>query len=418
MPSSNKASLSVGKDLFLFTAEFPFGVKSETFLETEINYLAEGFEKVVIFPGSKGDGTHRPLPKNVSINECISIIDFSGKNKWKALVRNLGMVLRVVFGELTFRNLFLFIGSLKALLDYLAQQLIVMEKLKVELINKNGAVIYDYWFVDSTLALTMLKKKGIIHSIICRAHRFDLYDDASIAYGVPFRNWKMKMIDQLYLISEHGLKYAISRTKKNFQSKLKLSRLGVVGASLLPTYHNQSSKVIVSCSRMQDFKQVELIPQILKKVETPITWIHFGDGPMLDEVKKNMNDLPSNIKVELKGHKTNQEVLQFYESKQVDLFLSLSLSEGLPVSMMEAQSFGIPIVAYPVGGVPEIVIEGVTGRLLEEGMEYDLLSKSIEEALQYDYDRNAIRTFFTEHFDASVNYTNFIREIASSSTGR
>lgn len=413
MPSSNKTNQQVGKELYLFTAEFPFGVKSETFLETEIKYLSQGFRKVIIFPGSKGDDSIRPLPDNVSINESISHLNFSGKNKWRALFRNLGIVLKVVFGELTFRNLFLFIGSSKALLDYLAQQLIVMEKLKADLTNKKDVVIYDYWFVDSTLALTMLKKKGIIHSIICRAHRFDLYDEASMAYGVPFRNWKMKMIDQLYLISEHGLKYARSKTSKNYQVKLKLSRLGVMGARVLPPFQNQPAKVIVSCSRMQDFKQVELIPQILKNLKIPVTWIHFGDGPMLEDVKKNLKGLPSHVKVELKGHKTNQEVLQFYESNQVDLFLSLSLSEGLPVSMMEAQSFGIPIVAYPVGGVPEIIVDGITGRSLDEGMDDAQLCKNIEEALQYDYDRHAIRTFFTEHFDASVNYTNFIREIGS-----
>ena len=39
----------------------------------------------------------------------------------------------------------------------------------------------------------------------------------------------------------------------------------------------------------------------------------------------------------------------------VDLFLTVSANEGIPVSIMEAQSFGIPVIATDVGGISEIV---------------------------------------------------------------
>ena len=63
------------------------------------------------------------------------------------------------------------------------------------------------------------------------------------------------------------------------------------------------------------------------------------------------------------GHYPNEELLRYYGSNHVDLFINTSSTEGVPVSIMEAQSFGIPVIATDTGGVKEVVTEG-TGSLL------------------------------------------------------
>ena len=50
-----------------------------------------------------------------------------------------------------------------------------------------------------------------------------------------------------------------------------------------------------------------------------------------------------------------------------DLFVQPSLSEGLPLAVLEAMSAGLPIVATRVGGVGEAVVDGETGLLVEPG---------------------------------------------------
>ncbi len=56
-------------------------------------------------------------------------------------------------------------------------------------------------------------------------------------------------------------------------------------------------------------------------------------------------------RIVLRGGISNAEVFQFYRDNKVDLFVNASTSEGLPVSIMEAISFGIPSIATNVGGL-------------------------------------------------------------------
>ena len=54
---------------------------------------------------------------------------------------------------------------------------------------------------------------------------------------------------------------------------------------------------------------------------------------------------------------THENVLKWFEENPADVFVNVSSSEGLPVSIMEAFSYGIPAIATAVGGMPEIVTE-------------------------------------------------------------
>jgi glycosyltransferase involved in cell wall biosynthesis len=87
--------------------------------------------------------------------------------------------------------------------------------------------------------------------------------------------------------------------------------------------------------------------------------------------------LPKNILYNFLGFLPTNEVYLYYKNKPIDVFLNVSASEGLPVSIMEAQSCGIPVIATAVGGTPEIVNEKV-GILLSPNPTPEEIGSTIE----------------------------------------
>ena len=89
---------------------------------------------------------------------------------------------------------------------------------------------------------------------------------------------------------------------------------------------------------------------------------------------------------------------------QADVFVLSSLSEGLPVVILEAMAAGLPIVATKVGGIPDIVEEGVNGYLVNaksseeiadrlliflqnDEMREEIAAKNREKAKLYTWDK-------------------------------
>ena len=92
-----------------------------------------------------------------------------------------------------------------------------------------------------------------------------------------------------------------------------------------------------------------------------------GGGEMLEELKQNA---PSNVT--FLGYQDKNQMWTI-----ADIALCTSDSEGMPLSLIEAQMAGVPVVSTEVGSVAEIVEDGVTGRLAMRSVE-DLAAKLIE----------------------------------------
>lgn len=100
-----------------------------------------------------------------------------------------------------------------------------------------------------------------------------------------------------------------------------------------------------------------------------LDWI--GDGPLLAAVTRQVADLGLRDCVRLHGAQTNARV--FEAMAAADLFVQHSRvdpetgdEEGLPVAILEAMAHGLPIVSTRHAGIPESVIDGVTGYLVAE----------------------------------------------------
>lgn len=391
------------RTLHLFTSEYPYGNKSETFIETEIIYLSKHFDNIILYPKTT-QTIIRETPSNVSVNNFRSEFDYSKKSKLFIALKYFSTFCEILTSEVYNKKK---IKGLKFLIDYLLIQLIEFRSFKHVKFNK-GDVFYDYWFSNATLMLAIAKRKHIINHFFARAHAFDIYDESWGEYGLPYRNSKIKEVAKVFVISDYGLKYFKAKIKPNYTDKLELSRLGVHCYPQIQTIKNFNNKIIVSCSSVSKRKGVDKIIDVLKRIELPLHWIHFGDGTEFNKTKAKISDLPNNITAELKGHISNKEIISFYQNYKVDLFLTLSESEGIPVSIMEAISFGIQIAAYPVGGIPEIVIPNKTGYLLKDNNTEYL---EIIRALNYPIPKNTIKEFYSCNFNAEKNYSEFVKKL-------
>jgi glycosyltransferase involved in cell wall biosynthesis len=88
-----------------------------------------------------------------------------------------------------------------------------------------------------------------------------------------------------------------------------------------------------------------------------------GDGPDRPALETELGRLALEDRVRLAGERHDVSDLL----AAADVFVLSSASEGLPVSVLEAMAANLPVVASRVGGVPELVVDGETGLLVEPG---------------------------------------------------
>ena len=139
-----------------------------------------------------------------------------------------------------------------------------------------------------------------------------------------------------------------------------------------------------------------------------ILWTHIGDGKLKKDILLQIKSLADNCSVNFKGQLSSSRIVEFYNQTPIDVFINCSISEGLPVSIMEAISFGIPVIATDVGGTKEIVTS-VTGYLIDETFNVKNIATLIQNLRDDNsFNRNAIKAFWLSNFSANYNYTQFL----------
>lgn len=393
------------KKLVLFTTIFPYG-KGEAFIESEIPELAKKFDLIYIIPSIKVEGK-RELPSNVKTLDIV--VHRNREVSFRNILNLFPKLLTVFLYSLCYSSKRLnYLRFWKSFVGYAIDDLskqgcierIISEK------DLSQAVFYDYWFVNSTLTLANLKRKGLIMKALARCHRFDLYDEIQFEGVVSFREYKAQFLNMIIPICLHGEHYLKNCLTSKHHHKINYSYLGVAKSNLASPKKVQPVYTIVSCSRIVNHKKVGDIVEVLSRLQHEILWIHFGSGPQFEDVIERCSSLPPNIKYELMGEVNNTTVLEYYASNYIDLFITLSESEGLPVSIMEAMMYGIPIVGKSLYGIPEIVADGC-GILVESGVSIECIASTVDKALNLNFNRDYIKRTCEQNFDAQLNFKRF-----------
>jgi len=119
---------------------------------------------------------------------------------------------------------------------------------------------------------------------------------------------------------------------------------------------------------------IKAIKKLIEKGYKQVRLLIIGDGPLKQELVKLVIDFNLERYVVFTG--TIDNVYPFFSI--IDIFVQPSIiQEGLPLSIIEAAYFGLPIIASDIGGIREIIIHEKTGLLTVPG-DIDMLTKSIE----------------------------------------
>ena len=412
------------KTVIFLTTGYPFG-DGETFIENEIDILTKKFNRVIIIATEVDPvvETMRKIPDN-----AISLRINRKEGKMAKLCSALSMGWLYLFGRAykeDFKNKKKF-SERKFIMRVEESSWYIWEEIResgmLDDIAADEITIYSYWLLITARVGTLIQEhSGLqIKHMVSRAHRFDLYEDISHMRFLPYRKLFLEKYDVIAPCSKDGTEYLSKmREEKNLidvKAKIITAYLGTHDYGVRDTNDSEVLR-IVSCSHLVPQKRVERIAAALKLVDDncKIHWIHIGSGNLLPTLVKAIDPLleTKHVEVTLQGALSNLEVISFYQEKDVDVFVNVSSSEGLPVSIMEAMSFGIPVVATNVGGVSEIVEDKANGYLLESEYEDSDLVERIVELYRMKQEgeitnfRKAARATWERQFSAERQYHKF-----------
>ena len=183
-------------------------------------------------------------------------------------------------------------------------------------------------------------------------------------FYVLYENIFSSFDDQKIFVSESEKKYAL-KSGLHIGKKYSIINNGVRNRKRKNNYLNNSVKKnhlrIISICRFVSQKNIHEILKIAYR--SPLhKFIIIGEGPLWENINKEKKQL--NLEnVQLLGLKKNV----FKYLKESDLYLSTSLYEGLPISIIEAMSIGLPILASNVVGNKDTVLHNESGFLYDLG---------------------------------------------------
>lgn len=392
--------------LFLYTIDFPYG-DTEPYLFNELPYLSGRFSRVVIVAEVKRE-REVALPVNVEVFFLKELQ--TPQSKRVLLLKNALLMCRILVGEFVqAKARSFFLKRWKLTVSELIQALLISEKIRMLQSRESLPVMhYSFWMNAFPLALAILRRKGLIAHYVFRVHGFDLYQERWPMGFIPYRSTNYRYASAVFPVSDMGLRYI--QTHFSDSRRAQRAYLGTAEHGNNPL--DPSAFVLVTCSSIIPLKRLGLLIEALQQTAFPLSWYHFGSGKedYVTTLRQQAEQLPAHVQVHWMGQVSQAQLFEFYRRQAVSVFLNVSETEGLPVSLMEATSFGIPLMATDVGGTSEIV-NSHTGVLLARDVTPAALAEAIAAYRSSEWmsaeKRRAVKAFWESHFSAAHNYQRF-----------
>lgn len=208
----------------------------------------------------------------------------------------------------------------------------------------------------ATVAMIISKLLGISFSLT--AHGSDLLVEKVLLKE------KITLAKFIVAISDYNRNCLINVVPES-KGKIYVVHCGVDPSLFQPSPKESDEKIILSVGSLRWQKAHSFLIEacrILKEKSIQFRCIIVGEGPERSKLEQLICQYGLNNFVELKGAVFQEEIQSYYS--QADMFVLPSISEGIPVSLMEAMSKEVPVITTRITGIPELVEHMKTGLLV------------------------------------------------------
>ena len=338
-----------------------FPTISETFILNQITGLLEMGHDITIFAkhSSKNSKIHGDIIKYDLLNKVNYFIDFP-ENKIKRILNGIYLFVRGIFKNpvITLNSLNIF----RYKQDAFSLKLLY---LITPFLGKRFDIIQCH-FGGIGIIGAKLKQLGIKGKLVTMFHGNDIR--AGLKEGPGIYRELTDRGDCFLAISDYNYKNLVK-----FGIDIKKIIYHPVGINLERfkfkkrqsfRKNKNSVTVIITVARLVKEKGLEYGIRVISKLleikpKINLKYYIIGDGNLREELKEIITELNLEAVVELLGKMQQEEVIK--KMKESDIFLLPSINEALPVTLMEAQAIGLPVIATSVGSVNQIVLNNKSG---------------------------------------------------------
>jgi len=354
------------------TAHAPFG-RGETFVLEEMLAVVEHGVELLIVPRSPPKEVFHDLGRQL-LDRTVWMPLFSGRIflaflKAAVLRRRLWKVLIDIFRHSR---------TPKILLKNLAvvpKAVFIADLLRQEKVQH----IHAHWgSTTATMAWIASELTGIPWSMTL--HRWDIAEDNMLRL-------KVERASFVRCISEDGQREVLQIVGEKYQHKVRVLHMGVRLPDTPPAQLRSLRPVfVVACPanlvRVKGHRfLIEACALLWEKGVRNFKCLVIGDGPLEAELRRQVAELELGEVVKFMGRVPHDDLMQMYERGEVDAVVLPSIvtedgeREGIPVALMEAMAYRIPVISTETGGIPEL-LGGGAGILVPAGS-----SQAIAEAI-------------------------------------
>ncbi len=336
------------------TAQIPYG-QAETFIIHEMLAIKEVKVDLLIIPRSPTKKVFHKEAKNLLPNTI-----------WLPLI-NLKIVyifLISLIAKLRLWKILLSIVRNSQTLKILVKNLMVIPKgvfVANLLREKRVNHIHAHWgSTTATTAYIASRIIGIPWSFTL--HRWDIKENNMLKE-------KVKSAEFVRCISEYGKNELPGIIGKNYEEKVKVLYIGVKMPENIQVLNDKKNKIskfkIAVPADLIEIKGhqylIEACAILVNQGVKNFQCIFYGNGPMKDQLEKFISKKGLKDYIKLSKMLPHEELIKMYKNKEIDLVVLPSIItekgelEGIPVALMEAMAYSIPVISTNTGGIPELL---------------------------------------------------------------